>query len=191
MPQTDTELIIKAQNGDALAFEELIYRYDKNVLSLVFKYVRDKDEAKDLYQEIFIRVFRGLKNFQFKSEFSTWLFRITTNVCLTNRSKLKNRQMVSISENEYDDEENNFELTLVDESRTPDKKLEDIETDMNIQKALEMLSPKQKMSFVLKHYEGYKIKEIAEMMDCKEGTIKKYLFDAVQKLRLELAVIYT
>jgi RNA polymerase sigma-70 factor (ECF subfamily) len=99
---------------------------------------------------------------------------------------------VSINEN-YDDErqENYYESSIADETSTPDKKLEEIEIDMNIQKALDMLSPKQKMSFVLKHYEGYKIKEIAEIMDCKEGTIKKYLFDAVHKLRLELAVIYS
>jgi len=192
MPNTDTDLIISAQKGDALAFEELIYRYDNNVLSLVFKYVRDADEAKDLYQEIFIRVYRGLKNFQHKSEFSTWLFRIATNVCFTHKSREKRNRTVSLNEN-YDDErqENYYESSIADENSTPDKRLEDIEVDMNIQKALELLSPKQKMSFVLKHYEGYKIKEIAEIMDCKEGTIKKYLFDAVHKLRLELAVIYS
>lgn len=192
MPQTDTDLIVRAQKGDALAFEELIYRYDKNVLSLVFKYVRDADAAKDLYQEIFIRVYRGLKNFQHKSEFSTWLFRIATNVCFTHKSRAKRKMTVSINEN-YDDDkqENYYESSIADEDRTPDKRLEDIEIDMSIQKALELLSPKQKMSFVLKHYEGYKIREIAEMMDCKEGTIKKYLFDAVQKLKLELAAVYS
>ncbi len=191
MPQTDTDLIIKAQNGDALAFEELIYRYDKNVLSLVFKYVRDKDEAKDLYQEIFIRVFRGLKNFQHKSEFSTWLYRIATNVCFTHKSREKRNQTVSIYGSDDDEgQENFYESSIADNEKTPDKKLEDIEIDMSIQKAIELLSPKQKMSFVLKHYEGYKIREIAQIMDCKEGTIKKYLFDAVQKLKLELAAVY-
>jgi RNA polymerase sigma-70 factor (ECF subfamily) len=97
---------------------------------------------------------------------------------------------VSINDNS-EDEDNFYESSIVDENKTPDRKLEDIEADVNIQKALELLSPKQKMSFVLKHYEGYKIKEIAEMMDCKEGTIKKYLFDAVQKLRQELAAVYS
>ncbi|QQS36564.1 MAG: RNA polymerase sigma factor [Ignavibacteriales bacterium] len=191
MLQTDSELIIKAQKGDALAFEELIYRYDKNVLSLVFKYVRDPDEAKDLYQDVFLRVYRGLKNFEHRSEFSTWLFRIATNVCLTYKSRHKKRMMVSFYDKPEDEhEENIFESTIADTGLTPDKKLEDIETDSKIQSALDNLSPKQKMSFVLKHYEGYKIREIAEIMDCKEGTIKKYLFDAVQKLRLELAAIY-
>lgn len=192
MPQTDTDLIVKAQKGDAQAFEELIYHYDKNVLSLVFKYVNNPDTAKDLYQEIFVRVYRGLKNFQHRSEFSTWLFRIATNVCLTYKAKEKRKVFVSISDS-YDDEknENFYESSIKDGDRTPDQKLEDIEVDYYIQKALQSLSPKQKMSFILKHYEGYKIIEIAAMMDCKEGTIKKYLFDAIYRLRQELAAIYS
>ena len=90
----EKELIIKAQQGDQIAFEELIYNYDRSVLSIAMKYVGDSDDAKDIYQEVFIRVFRGLKKFEFRSEFSTWLFRITTNVCLTYKTKKKEQIMV-------------------------------------------------------------------------------------------------
>ena len=72
---SDTDLINKAQDGDESAFNELVCRYDRNVLALTLKYVNDRDDAKDIYQEVFLRVFRGLKNFKFKSEFSTWLYR--------------------------------------------------------------------------------------------------------------------
>ena len=75
----EKELIILAQKGDNAAFEQLVYLYDRKVLSLALKYIKDEDFAKDIYQEVFIRVYKGLKNFRFKSEFSTWLFRITTN----------------------------------------------------------------------------------------------------------------
>ncbi|MGD8307735.1 MAG: RNA polymerase sigma factor, partial [Ignavibacteria bacterium] len=89
MPLSETELINKAKSGNDSAFEELIYRYDKTVLGIALRYTGNRDEAKDLYQEVFIRIYRGLKKFEMKSEFSTWLYRITTNVCLTHKSRSK------------------------------------------------------------------------------------------------------
>lgn len=191
MQLSDTDLIIQAQKGNQNAFEELVYRYDRNVLSVALKYANNEDEAKDLYQEVFIRVYRGMKNFRFQSEFSTWLFRITTNVCLTYKSRSKEHLKVSIDKN-YDEDEQEISLSpeLVYEGSSP----EEISSDANIgeivNEAVESLSPKQKMTFILKHYEGYKIREIAEMMNCKEGTVKKYLFDAVQNLRKKLSPVY-
>jgi RNA polymerase sigma-70 factor (ECF subfamily) len=83
MALNDNELIIGAQSGDVSAFEQLVYRYDKLVLKIAISYTGDADVAKDIYQEVFIKVFKGIKNFQFRSEFSTWLFRITSNVCIS------------------------------------------------------------------------------------------------------------
>jgi len=191
MQLNDTDLIIQAQKGNQNAFEELVYRYDRSVLSIALKYSNNEDDAKDLYQEVFIRVYRGIKNFRFQSEFSTWLFRITTNVCLTYKSKSKEHLRVSIDK-DFDDEENEYSTTkeLVYDGSSP----EDISSGKNlgemVNAAIESLSPKQKMTFVLKHYEGYKIKEIAEMLNCKEGTVKKYLFDATKNLRKKLSPVY-
>jgi len=177
MTQQETELIIRAQNGNISAFEELIYNYDKKVLALAMKYVKNEDDAKDIYQDVFIRVFRGLKKFQFKSEFSTWLYRIVTNVCLTHKPSEENEKM-------------NTAIELIDEEPDPERVIKSAEISEHITEALESLSPRQKMIFMLKHYEGYKLKEIAEMLQCGEGTIKKYLFDAVRKMRTQLADIY-
>ena len=191
MQLNDTDLIIQAQKGNQNAFEELVYRYDRSVLSIALKYSNNEDDAKDLYQEVFIRVYRGIKNFRFQSEFSTWLFRITTNVCLTYKSKSKEHLRVSIDK-DFDDEENEYSTTkeLVYDGSSP----EDISSGKNlgemVNAAIESLSPKQKMTFVLKHYEGYKIREIAEMLNCKEGTVKKYLFDATKNLRKKLSPVY-
>src|ERR1035437_9367080 len=90
MSQTDYQLITNAQKGDMASFEELVYRYDHHVLNIAKSFRNSDEDSKDIYQEVFMRVFRGLKNFQFKSEFTTWLFRITTNVCLTFQSRKKN-----------------------------------------------------------------------------------------------------
>ena len=180
----DTDLIKQAIKGNAQAFETLVFKYDRQVLSIALKYVRNEDDAKDIYQEAFIRVYKNLKKFQFLSEFSTWLFRIVTNVCLTHKIKSNKRTFVGISE-EYDEETelNNYGEVLVDEEATPERFTESSEIGDQINNKLEELPPKQKMVFVLKHYEGYKLKEIALMMDCQIGTVKKYLFEAVHKMR--------
>ena len=191
MKLSDTDLIIQAQKGDQSAFEELVYRYDRNVLSVAMKYANDEDDAKDLYQEVFIRVYRGLKNFRFQSEFSTWLFRITTNVCLTYKSRSKEHLRVSINKN-MDDEESELSTTeeLIYAGSSPEEISSGTDLGEIVNAAVESLSPKQKMTFILKHYEGYKIREIAEMLNCKEGTVKKYLFDAVKNLRKKLSPVY-
>ena len=187
MALSDNELIIKAQNGDVLALEELIYRYDKMVLRLALKYTGDSDDAKDIYQEVFIRVYKGLSNFQFKSEFSTWLFRITSNMCITFKRKYRKPNHLSMN----DENDLNYVSAIPDDSElSPENLAINSEYGNKINEALNTLSPNQKMSFLLKHYEGYKIREIAEMMNCKEGTIKKYLFDAVRRLKKQLEYSY-
>ncbi|MBS4034686.1 MAG: sigma-70 family RNA polymerase sigma factor [Ignavibacterium sp.] len=187
MAPEENQLILNAQNGDIRAFEELVYKYDSKVLSLALRYVGDEDDAKDLYQEVFIRAYKGIKNFQFKSEFSTWLFRITTNVCFTFKSRDRRKNNISVSPGDEDENVQNIEL--IDNSSSPEVLASGSELGYIIKNALETLSPKQKMTFVLKHYDGYKIREIAEMMECNEGTVKKYLFDATRNLRKKLSFI--
>jgi RNA polymerase sigma-70 factor, ECF subfamily len=183
MALSDTELILKAQEGNTFAFEELVCRYDRHVLSLALKYSGDNDDAMDIYQEVFIRVYKGLKNFRFQSEFSTWLFRISTNVCLTYRSKQKKRAIFSLSYSNDEAQNNILDNLRSEENDNPDYIFSGNEISRNIELAIQTLPPKQKLCFTLKHLEGYKLREIAVMMDCKEGTVKKYLFDAVRKVR--------
>jgi RNA polymerase sigma-70 factor (ECF subfamily) len=186
MESIEKELLLKAKQGDQFAFEQLVYRYDRSVLSIAMRFVNDPDEAKDIYQEVFIRVFKGLKNFEFRSEFSTWIFRITTNVCLTHKAKSKEKMKVSLN-NDLDDENNDtgFKEILYD-GISPEEEISSRNLGEFIDEAVGRLSERQKITFVLKHYEGYKIREIAEMLNCKEGTVKKYLFDAIKNLRKQL-----
>ncbi len=181
---SDNELIIQTRNGNEAAFSILVYRYDREVLSIASNYFQNSDDAKDIYQEVFIRVYKGLSKFEFRSEFSTWLYRITTNVCLTHKARGKKSNTVSISQG-IDEETYEFDIKSPDESG-PERKFINKETKSIVQNAVESLSPKQKMVFELKHIHNHKIKEIAKMMDCTEGTVKKYLFLAVQKLQLKL-----
>ncbi len=184
---TEKEIILKAQKGDSKAFEELVYLYDRQVLSIAASFRNNEDDAKDIYQEVFVRVYKGLKNFQFKSEFSTWLFRITKNVCITHYSQKKKESNVdSLDKNIYaEDDETSFSDTINSGLSTDDFLLND-ELSENINYAIETLPKQQKYAFVLKHFENLKIKEIAKMMQCNEGTVKRYLFNASAKLRKQL-----
>jgi RNA polymerase sigma-70 factor, ECF subfamily len=187
MVPDENDLILRAQEGNAMAFEQLIRQYDRQVLSIASSFTRNSEDAKDIYQEVFLRVYRAIKTFRFQSKFSTWLHRIATNVCLTYRSQRKDHLYDSLDEN-WDDPEgkqHSLPYALVNH-QSPDRNTLDLEISEHVNKALDTLSPQQKLVFSLRHYEGYKLREIADMLNCAEGTVKKYLFTATEKLRGQL-----
>lgn len=187
--QDDNQLVIRAQKGDNIAFEQLVMKYDRLVLNIAYSYRNNKYDADDIYQEVFLRVHKGLKNFQSRSKFSTWLYRITVNVCIEykRKEKLQNHQPL----NNYDNENENsvsIESTL-DSGIETDKQVLENETNNLIQKEINKLPKQLKMAFTLKYFQGLKIKEISKMMNCSEGTIKGYLFTSSRKLRKKLKPI--
>ncbi len=187
MAPHEIELIQKARGGDVGAFEALVYRYDKQVLTIAARYVNSSDDAKDIYQEVFLRVYKGLKKFQLRSEFSTWIFRITTNVCLSYHSRRKRHAHISLDqEQDENDGEKSHRGEIVSEEHSPHRQTENAELSVRVEEAMNVLSPQQKLIFTLKHYQGYKLNEIASMLECSEGTVKKQLFIAVRRLRNQL-----
>ncbi len=189
MALSDNQLIINAQKGDMAAFEELVYRYDRHVMNIAKSFRNNDDDAKDIYQEVFLRVYRGLKNFQFKSEFSTWLYRITTNVCITMQSRKKTHESIDKEIGHSEDDKTTIADLIPSGDKTDDRAVGS-NLSVHINKALDALPPQQKMAFTLKFYQEYKIKEIAEIMQCTEGTVKRYLFTATNKMRLQLKGLY-
>ncbi len=186
----DYELVRHAQKGNTLAFEQLVSRYDRQVLSIAVSFLRNAEDAKDIHQEVFLRVYRALPRFEFRSAFSTWLHRITTNVCLTYRSKRQREMHMSIDER-FETEDGSITLadTLADRADTG-QQTRNSEISRHMEEAINSLSPRQKLVFSLRHYEGYKLREIASMMNCAEGTVKKYLFTATERLRIRLKEVY-
>ena len=187
MEPSDNELISRALHGEVVAFEQLVRRYDRRVLSIASMHTRNVEDAQDIYQEVFLRVYRGLPGFRFKSQFSTWLYRVVVNVCLSHHRKAGKVEHVSL-----DDMYEGQEMTQAAEAttahgRNPEKVYRDLEISMDVENALATLPAQQRLVFVLKHFEALKLREIADMMDCAEGTVKKYLFLATRKLRAQLA----
>lgn len=187
MTTEENNLIIAAQNGDKASFERLIYYYDKKVLAIAYSYINNREDAKDIYQEVFIRVFKSIEKFQFKSEFSTWIYRITANVCLTYRARRKKYSYASLDEYVEDEDggEKPFSENIPGDLNT-DQDILNSDIKSNINAGLNKLSPQQKLVFTLKHFQELKLKEIAAIMNCTEGTIKNYLFMATQRMREHL-----
>ncbi len=181
----DFELISRAQQGDTAAFEMLVQRHDQRVLTIAASYTGDPDETKDVYQEVFLRVYRALPDFQFKSEFSTWLYRIVTNVCLTYQMRA-HRHPTSSLDAVVDVDRVPVTPLFHSAPPSPELQAQNSELSQKIKDAVETLSPQQKIVFTLKHFQGYKLREIASMMNCGEGTVKKYLFTATEKMRKRL-----
>ena len=184
----EKSLILLAQRGDMGAFEKLVQQYDKRVLAMAISYAGDPDDAKDIYQEVFIRVYRGLPKFEYRSQFSTWLYRIAANVCKTHHVRLKRRKTISIDQSLGDTGSPSLKESLAG-GAAADREAVASEISSHIQDALGELSPKQRVVFILRHYHGYKLREIAAIMDCAQGTVKRHLFSATRRLREQLAVL--
>src|SRR5262245_43664549 len=193
MEVSDNELIVQAQRGNTAAFEQLVYRYDRQVLSMAARFTGNNDDAKDVYQEVFLRVYRALPRFEFRSQFSTWLYRIVKNVCLTHQQQVRKEPHLSLDQ-PFESSEGSQPLTLLDtipDKSSTDQGAMDSQISEHVQAAMNDLSPRQKMVFVMRHFEGYKLKEIASVMNCTEGTVQKYLFTATERMRKNLREAFT
>jgi RNA polymerase sigma-70 factor, ECF subfamily len=183
----DTELIRKAQEGDWTAFGELVRRHDTAVLALAARFVQNAEDAKDIYQEVLIRVYRGLPSFRCESQFSTWIHRITVNVCLSFiRQRKRSGGEQDVVRDRGEDEEDVPVAEPVSEAVAPDRRAMDVEIAERVARAILTLPPQQRMVFTLYHEQEYTLKEIALSLDCAEGTVKRYLFEATRTMRKAL-----
>lgn len=185
MDQEEQALIKEAQRGNVWAFESLIKKYDKRVTQLAYSLVNNSSDAEDIYQEVFIRVYKNLYRFRFKSEFWTWLCRIVVNYCINFRKKKSRTKFYSVDV-EKEDSNENWKVSLKDENNDPEDIVLNKELSNQIEMALDRLSSQQKTVFILRHYQGHKLKEIAKILNCTEGTIKNHLFRATQKMQILL-----
>ncbi|MBC8175214.1 MAG: RNA polymerase sigma factor [Candidatus Marinimicrobia bacterium] len=180
MNQETVNLIHQAQSGDARAFHSLVALYDKRVMTLAFHLLQNEQDAEDLYQDVFMKVYTNINQFRFESDFFTWLYRITVNTAYNFKKRASRYARVTISdENESDS---------LDWIPDPNTALPDNSSDVKnaVMNAVKKLPQKQRTVFILKHLENLKIIDIAKLLDVSEGTVKKYLFRAMEKLRFHL-----
>jgi RNA polymerase sigma-70 factor (ECF subfamily) len=183
----EATLIRAAQAGDQDAFERLVRTYDQSVLRLAMNLLRSSEDAYDVYQESFLRVFRNLHSFRFDCSFHTWLYRIVTNLCLDHLRKQKVRKtessIVETDEGPID------RLASVPETRAhgdPQRALLSTEVRDKIAEALGGMSARERMVFELRHYQGMRLRAIGEVLGTTEEAAKNCLFRATQKMRQAL-----
>lgn len=182
-PQVDA-LIRAAQAGDQDAFEQLVRTYDQSVLRLAMNLLRSPEDARDVYQEAFLRVYRNLHAFRFDCSFHTWLYRIVTNICLDQLRKRKVRKeepSVVETGDGLVDRMDGFEEEGVDSN--PERTMLNRQLQDKIESALEDLTPRERMVFELRHYQGLRLRNIGEMLGTSEEAAKNCLFRATQKMR--------
>ena len=180
----DEELVALAQQGDRRAFEELIERHKQKAYHIAFGFARDREEAKDLSQEAFLKAFTYLKNFDGRSSFYTWFYRIVVNVCLDYKRRAKRTYA-----GEFDETiENQMEPSHNPSTPlAPEQHVLAGQLSRKVDAALQTLPAKQRTAFILKNHQGLSIREIAETMETAEGTVKVHLHRAVTTLRRSLA----
>ncbi len=183
----ETALIRAAQQGDQDAFEQLVRVYDQSVLKLAMNLLRSPEDARDVYQEAFLRVFRNLNSFRFDCSFHTWLYRIVTNLCLDQMRKRKVRReepaMVTAGDGPLDRMDS---VTEDHADGDPQRRLFSGQLRVRIKHVLEGMTPRERMVFELRHYQGLRLRLIGEILGTTEEAAKNCLFRATQKMRAAL-----
>jgi RNA polymerase sigma-70 factor, ECF subfamily len=185
-PQVD-DLIRAAQRGDGDAFEQLVRGYDQSVLRLAMNLLRSPEDARDVFQEAFLRVYRNLHTFRFDCSFHTWLYRIVTNICLDHLRRRKVRKEEPPAFETADgllDRMDSFEEESADAN--PERTLWNRELNQRIAEAIQDLTPRERMVFEMRHYEGLRLRNIGEILGTTEEAAKNCLFRATQKMRAAL-----
>lgn len=178
---SDKTCVKKAQQGDAEAFSILVDRYASRLFSTCFSFMGNKQDAEDCVQEALIKAYRSLTSYSFKAAFYTWLYRIAVNTCLDYHRKHSRWTVYSIDET-IDTGENKIQAQYADDQPLPDEEVEKRELQILIREAIADLPAKMRQIVVLRDLEGMPYKELAELLDISEGTVKSRLSRARQQL---------
>ena len=177
----DKELVERAKKGDQDAFEQLVLDNQNRVYSLALRLVNDREEAEDLAQEAFVKAWQGLRSFQGESSFATWVYRLTTNLCIDWLRKQRRREGVAPSVS-LDDEESGW-AEPADRDSDPHLLLEKSERGRALARGLDKLPDWQRRALVLRELSGLSYQEIGEALEVDLGTVKSRIARARQSLR--------
>jgi RNA polymerase sigma-70 factor, ECF subfamily len=179
----DEELVTLCQSGQGEVFEVLVRRYMEKAFRIALDFTHNTEEAKDLSQDAFLRAFSRIKQFDGRSSFYTWFYRLVVNLCL-DYTRRKGRVVWERLESEAEGSATPAGLT--DTSSSPDQEAMAGETKRRVDLTLEAMPKKQKTAFLLRNHQGLSIAEIAKVMKTTEGTVRVYLHRAVAALRQSL-----
>lgn len=176
----EAALVRRAQAGDDMAFRQIVERYQSKVFSIIYGILRNHNDAEDIAQQVFSKVYFSLKNFDFRSSLLTWVYKITVNECYDYLRKKKVRKLV------YESDFSEDEAMRMDNSEAARDMVAPVDTTLArrdyISKLLAKLSSEERSLLLMKEVEGHSVEELAKMTGINENTIKVKLFRARQKL---------
>lgn len=182
----ERELIAKAKDGDDTAFEQLVRSYEKKVYATAYRYMGSEQDALDVSQDVFIRVFRFIKSFNEESSFSTWIYRITVNVCKDYIKKRQQRSELPLEVVMGEDEDDIFVNEISDSTYDPAEVFERAELSREIRKGIEELPDNYREIIIMRDLSDLSYEEIADALSIEIGTVKSRLARAREKLRKKL-----
>jgi len=190
MARTDVQLMLDVKAGDEQSFALLLHRYRTPLVNFLYRMVRNREQAEDLAQEVFIRVYRARADYVPSAKFTTWLFRIATNLALNSIRDTRHQRMeVSLDAPVTVDSEEGDERPLDVAEKNPNIEqhlVQEAQRDM-IRHAIDKLPEKQRAAVLLHKYEDLDYGEISKILSCSESALKSLLFRAYETLRVELA----
>lgn len=193
MLDSDVSLMLEFQKGDISSFEKLLQKHKESIVNIIYQFIGERDEAEDLAVEVFLRVYRAAKKYEAKAKFTTWLYKITTNLCLNEIRKKAKLQTISLSKpipTEGGKEEELIEK-IADAAPSPQQILEKKEKNALIRKAIDSLPAKQRMATILQIYEGLSYKEISRILGCSVKSVERRLYWAKTNLKERLTSYLT
>jgi len=182
MTWTDEELVARSQRGDVDSFNELIIRWERPIYALAYRVIGRDEEARDVCQEAFLRAFRALPGFKGQAKFSSWLYRITLNLC---RDWIRRQRRAPVSQMPED-----TDVLEMAAARGPVESIEDLvarrELSAVVEEAMAVLPDEQRTAIILKEYHGMTFQEIADLQGCPLSTVKTRLYQGLAVLRRQL-----
>jgi len=183
----EAALIRAAQRGDQVAFEQLVHAYDRRVLRLAMNLLRSVEDAYDVYQEAFLRVYRNLDSFRFDCSFHTWLYRIVANLCVDQLRRRKTRREEPAVVETAEGPRDRMDAVLEERAQgDPQRALLSRQLGERIESILRALTPRERMVFELRHYQGMRLRAIGDVLGTTEEAAKTCLFRATSKMRAAL-----
>jgi RNA polymerase sigma-70 factor (ECF subfamily) len=168
--------------GDGDAFEILVGRHQTSVLNLVYRFIGDRTQAKDLAQEVFIRVWQSAKSYEPKAKFTTWIYRITANLCFNELKSARRRKWFSFNRSD-EDGDHTPEETLADSAPSAEDLLLEKERSRQISDALRSLPENQRMAIILRRYDDLSYQEISQIIGCSVSAVESLLVRAKRTLQ--------
>ena len=178
--EQELTVIRRVQHGDTEAFELLVAAYEKTVYNVALQMTGSREDAQDLTQDAFLKAYSSLDSFRGDSKFSSWLYRIVSNLCLDFKRRQGRRPSASLTVE--DDEGETLQLDIADESQSPETLLERKLTREAVQRGLRELPDEQRQILLLREIQGMSYEEIGETMHLEAGTVKSRIFRARKKL---------